>query len=207
MAYSASAMSTYANPLWVENAVLTKRSATNTRRMPELFRIRFGAVLVTGFILATIFWKLNTSPRGSRNGSFLHVRHVYDLLNLHDALLEFLKERYIFMSETACNAYRSSSHVLSNLTVSLPSLSSSWRSRSPPSRSGPWAWDHELEKMELRLSVGHGLEKMELGLSVGHGLEKMELGLSVGHGGVGYSSGSNTTTTGDPEKISSYIAE
>ncbi|KAH0912001.1 hypothetical protein HID58_035322 [Brassica napus] len=36
----------------------------NSRRQPELFGIRLGAVLVTGTILATMFWKLDNSPRG-----------------------------------------------------------------------------------------------------------------------------------------------
>ncbi|KAF2318627.1 hypothetical protein GH714_009452 [Hevea brasiliensis] len=39
-----------------------------------------------------------------------------------DALPVFLQERYIFMRETAYNAYRRSSYVLSHALVSLPSL-------------------------------------------------------------------------------------
>ncbi|XP_068637757.1 ABC transporter G family member 6-like [Aristolochia californica] len=120
---SASAMTTYANPFWVEMAVLTKRSATNTRRMPELLGIRLGAVLVTGFILATIFWQLDTSPRGvqERLGFFAFAMST-TYYTCADALPVFLQERYIFMRETAYNAYRRSSYVLSNLIVSLPSL-------------------------------------------------------------------------------------
>ncbi|KAG9453729.1 hypothetical protein H6P81_006633 [Aristolochia fimbriata] len=123
VASSASAMSTYANPFWVEMAVLTKRSATNTRRMPELFGIRLGAVLVTGFILATMFWQLDTSPRGvqERIGFFAFAMST-TYYTCADALPVFLQERYIFMRETAYNAYRRSSYVLSNLIVSLPSL-------------------------------------------------------------------------------------
>ncbi|XP_068668411.1 ABC transporter G family member 6-like [Aristolochia californica] len=120
---SASAMNTYANAFWVEIAVLTKRSATNARRMPELFGIRLGAVLVTGFILATIFWQLDTSPRGvqERLGFFAFAMST-TYYTCADALPVFLQERYIFMRETAYNAYRRSSYVISNLIVSLPSL-------------------------------------------------------------------------------------
>ncbi|KAK8964162.1 ABC transporter G family member 20 [Platanthera guangdongensis] len=54
----------FANPFWIEIAVLVKRAFTNSRRTPELFGIRIGAVLITGFILATIFWRLDESPKG-----------------------------------------------------------------------------------------------------------------------------------------------
>jgi hypothetical protein len=40
-------VSAYANPWWVELWVLTRRGFTNTMRTPELFQIRFGAVVVT----------------------------------------------------------------------------------------------------------------------------------------------------------------
>ncbi|KAK4431198.1 ABC transporter G family member 1 [Sesamum alatum] len=55
---------TFANPSWIEMAVLSKRSFTNSWRMPELFGVRLGAVMVTGFILATMFWRLDNSPKG-----------------------------------------------------------------------------------------------------------------------------------------------
>ncbi|KAL2328583.1 hypothetical protein Fmac_022010 [Flemingia macrophylla] len=50
-----STVASFANPFWKEMFVIGKRSLTNSRRMPELFGIRLGAVLVTGSILATIF--------------------------------------------------------------------------------------------------------------------------------------------------------
>ncbi|XP_058109893.1 ABC transporter G family member 6-like [Magnolia sinica] len=120
---SASQMSTFANPFWIEMVVLTKRFATNTRRMPELFGIRLGAVLVTGFILATIFWQLDNSPKGvqERLGFFAFAMST-TYYTCADALPVFLQERYIFMRETAYNAYRRSSYVLSNSIVAIPSL-------------------------------------------------------------------------------------
>ncbi|KAF2318644.1 hypothetical protein GH714_009527 [Hevea brasiliensis] len=114
---------TFANPLWIEMAVLSKRSVTNSRRMPELFGIRLVAVLVTGFILATMFWQLDNSPKGvqERLGFFAFAMST-TFYTCADALPVFLQERYIFMRETAYNAYRRSSYVLSHALVSLPSL-------------------------------------------------------------------------------------
>uniref|UniRef100_A0A0E0LH02 Uncharacterized protein n=1 Tax=Oryza punctata TaxID=4537 RepID=A0A0E0LH02_ORYPU len=63
---SSSSMPTYANPLYVEVWVLMKRAFTNKRRMPELFVMRLGTIMVTGFILATIFWRLDDTPKGAQ---------------------------------------------------------------------------------------------------------------------------------------------
>ncbi|KAK4784639.1 hypothetical protein SAY86_019007 [Trapa natans] len=114
---------TFANPFWVEMAVLSKRSITNSRRMPELFGIRLGAILVTGFILATMFWHLDNSPKGvqERLGFFAFAMST-TFYTCADALPVFLQERYIFMRETAHNAYRRSSYVLSHSLVALPAL-------------------------------------------------------------------------------------
>ncbi|KAL2541584.1 ABC transporter G family member 1 [Abeliophyllum distichum] len=122
-ATSTSLVPTFANPLWIELAVLSNRSFTNTRRMPELFGIRLGAVLVTGFILATMFWHLDNSPKGvqERLGFFAFAMST-TFYTCADALPVFLQERYIFMRETAYNAYRRSSYVLSHSLVALPSL-------------------------------------------------------------------------------------
>ncbi|KAL1819299.1 hypothetical protein ACET3Z_014168 [Daucus carota] len=106
----ASMVPTFANPAWIEMAVLSKRSFTNSRRMPELFGIRLGAVMVTGFILATMFWNLDNSPKGvqERLGFFAFAMST-TFYTCADALPVFLQERYIFMRETAYNAYRRSS--------------------------------------------------------------------------------------------------
>ncbi|XP_047947201.1 ABC transporter G family member 6-like [Salvia hispanica] len=114
---------TFANPLWIEMAVLSKRSVTNSRRMPELFGVRLGAVMVTGFILATMYWRLDNSPKGvqERLGFFAFAMSTM-FYTCADALPVFLQERYIFMRETAYNAYRRSSYVVSHALVSLPSL-------------------------------------------------------------------------------------
>ncbi|CAL9123444.1 unnamed protein product [Musa textilis] len=119
----ASSVQKHANPFWIEMAVLTKRSFTNTKRMPELFAIRLGAVLVTGFILATIFWRLDNSPKGVQERlGFFAIAMSTMFYTCADALPVFLQERNIFMRETAYNAYRRSSYVLSHAIVGFPPL-------------------------------------------------------------------------------------
>ncbi|XP_009796484.1 ABC transporter G family member 1-like [Nicotiana tabacum] len=119
----ASMVPTYANPFWIEMTTLSKRSFTNSWRVPELFGIRLGAIVVTGFILATMFWQLDNSPKGvqERLGFFAFAMST-TFYTCADALPVFLQERYIFMRETAYNAYRRSSYCLSHALVSLPAL-------------------------------------------------------------------------------------
>ncbi|MFS7968476.1 putative ABC transporter, AAA+ ATPase domain, ABC-2 type transporter [Helianthus anomalus] len=113
----------FANSMLMEMLVLSNRQFTNSRRMPELFGIRLGAVVVTGFILATIFWDLDNSPKGvqERLGFFAFAMST-TFYTCTDALPVFLQERYIFLRETAYNAYRRSSYVLSHSIVAIPSL-------------------------------------------------------------------------------------
>ncbi|KAK8593335.1 hypothetical protein V6N13_043071 [Hibiscus sabdariffa] len=120
---STSMVPRFANPFWKEMVVLANRSILNSRRMPELFGIRLGAVLVTGFILATVFWQLDNSPKGvqERLGFFAFAMST-TFYTCADALPVFLQERYIFMRETAYNAYRRLSYVISNALVTLPGL-------------------------------------------------------------------------------------
>jgi ABC-type multidrug transport system ATPase subunit/ABC-type multidrug transport system permease subunit len=123
VAGEAASVRTYANPFWVEMKVLTKRSAINTRRMPELFLIRLGAVVVTGAILATVFFRLDQSPKGAqeRLGFFAFAMSTM-FYTCADALPVFLQERYVFLRETAYGAYRRASYVLSNAIVSFPPI-------------------------------------------------------------------------------------
>jgi len=95
----------------------------NSRRTPELFGIRLAAVMVTGIILATVFWRLDNSPKGvqERLGFFAFAMST-TYYSCADALPVFLQQRYIFIRETAYNAYRRSSYVLSHALVSFPPL-------------------------------------------------------------------------------------
>nr|APP91596.1 ABC transporter G family member 20 [Vitis vinifera] len=119
----ASQVPTFANPIWIEMVVLGKRSLKNSKRMPELFGIRLGAVLVTGTILATIFLQLDSSPKGvqERLGFFAFAMST-TFYTCAEAIPVFLQERYIFMRETAYNAYRRSSYVLAHSIISIPAL-------------------------------------------------------------------------------------
>ncbi|VFQ80335.1 unnamed protein product [Cuscuta campestris] len=113
----------FANPLWTEIAILSNRSFKNSRRMPALFGTRLGAVVVTGFILATMFWRLDDSPKGvqERLGFFAFAIST-TFYTCAEALPVFIQERFIFMRETAHNTYRRSSYCLSLALVSFPSL-------------------------------------------------------------------------------------
>ncbi|CAN0926718.1 ABC transporter G family member 2 [Linum grandiflorum] len=114
---------TFANPFWIEIMVIAKRSLTNSRRTPELFGIRFGAVLVTGLILATVFWHLDNSPRGAQERvGFFAFAMATTYYTCAESIPAFLQERYIFMRETAYNAYRRSSYVLAHALISIPAL-------------------------------------------------------------------------------------
>ncbi|KMZ66663.1 hypothetical protein ZOSMA_28G00190 [Zostera marina] len=116
-------MKTFANPFWVEMGVLCRRGFLNMKRTPKLFLARLVTVLGTGIILATIFWQLDTSPRSAqeRLGFFAFAMTVM-FYTCSDALPVFQEERNIFMRETAYNAYRRSSYVLSNALISIPSF-------------------------------------------------------------------------------------
>ncbi|KAJ8754108.1 hypothetical protein K2173_002006 [Erythroxylum novogranatense] len=118
-----SSVQKFANPFWIEMIVIAKRSMLNSRRTPELFGIRLGAVLVTGLILATMFWKLDNSPRGvqERIGFFAFAMST-TYYTCAESIPAFLQERYIFMRETAYNAYRRSSYVLAHSIISIPAL-------------------------------------------------------------------------------------
>ncbi|XP_019192601.1 PREDICTED: ABC transporter G family member 6-like [Ipomoea nil] len=122
-ASTTSLVPTFANPFWTEMVVLSKRSFKNSSRMPALFGTRLGAVMVTGFILATMFWRLDNSPKGvqERLGFFAFAMST-TFYTCADALPVFIQERYIFLRETAYNAYRRSSYCLSHALVSFPSL-------------------------------------------------------------------------------------
>ncbi|KAI3822632.1 hypothetical protein L1987_10227 [Smallanthus sonchifolius] len=125
MEYSnlSSSVPAFANPFWVEVIVISKRSMLNSWRSPELYAIRLGAIVVTGTILATMFRTLDNSPRGiqERLGFFAFAMSTM-FYTCAEAIPVFLQERYIFMRETAYNAYRRSSYVVSHSIIAIPSL-------------------------------------------------------------------------------------
>ncbi|MCL7026398.1 hypothetical protein MKW94_019285 [Papaver nudicaule] len=120
---STGSMSTFANPFWIEIIVLAKRSFKNSNRQPEVFGMRLGAILLTGFTLATIFWQLDDSPRSvqERLGFYTFTMAACFYL-CADVLPVYLQNRSIYIREAAYNTYRCSSYVLSNMIVALPSI-------------------------------------------------------------------------------------
>lgn len=113
----------FANPMHSEILILSKRSALNSWRMPELFGIRLAAVAVTGFILATVFWQLDNTPKGAQERiAFFAFAMSTMYYTTADALPVFVSDRFIFIRETAYNTYRRSSYVLSHAITSLPAL-------------------------------------------------------------------------------------
>ncbi|CAI9098134.1 OLC1v1034724C1 [Oldenlandia corymbosa var. corymbosa] len=113
----------FANPFWIEMIVIAKRSIMNSLRAPELFGVRLGAVILTGVILATMFRKMENSPKGiqERLGFFAFAMST-TFYTCAEAIPVFLQQRYIFMRETAYNAYRRSSYVLSHSILTIPSI-------------------------------------------------------------------------------------
>ncbi|MCL7039186.1 hypothetical protein MKW94_021027 [Papaver nudicaule] len=118
-----SIISTSAHPFWLEFMVLTKRSIRNSSRMPEVFVARLVPVIVTCLIVASIYWRLDNSPKGAQErlgclGFLITVAYF----NSGDALPLIFQERFILCRETAYNAYRHSAYVLSSAVTEMPSL-------------------------------------------------------------------------------------
>ncbi|KAJ0234444.1 hypothetical protein HA466_0274630 [Hirschfeldia incana] len=116
-------LTSYTNPSLFETFILAKRYMRNWIRMPELLGTRVAIVMVTAFLLATVYWKLDDTPRGAqeRLTFFAFVVPTTFYLCL-DNVPVFIQERYIFLRETTRNAYRTSSYVISHSIVSLPQL-------------------------------------------------------------------------------------
>ncbi|KAL1213710.1 ABC transporter G family member 17 [Cardamine amara subsp. amara] len=113
----------YVNPWWIETIILAKRYMINWTRTPELIGTRVFIVMMTGFLLATVYWKVDNSPRGVQERlSFFSFAMATMFYSCADGLPAFIQERYIFLRETAHNAYRRSSYVISHSLVALPHL-------------------------------------------------------------------------------------
>ncbi|VVB05718.1 unnamed protein product [Arabis nemorensis] len=118
-----SSIPSYVNPWWVETVILAKRYMINWTRTPELIGTRVFIVMLTGFLLATVYWRVDDSPRGVQERlSFFSFAMATMFYSCADGLPAFIQERYIFLRETAHNAYRRSSYVISHSLVTLPHL-------------------------------------------------------------------------------------
>ncbi|KAI3991895.1 hypothetical protein MKX01_012840 [Papaver californicum] len=101
-----SAISEFVNPFWVEIIVLVKRWLTNSKRMPKWFILQIGGVVFVGSVIASLFWQLDKSVVGvqERIGFFAFIVTTI-FFGCTDVPAVFLQDRYIFMRETAYNAY------------------------------------------------------------------------------------------------------
>ncbi|KAG6473644.1 ABC transporter G family member 1-like [Zingiber officinale] len=120
MMYRGVAPASYANPIWVEVLAITKRALLNMSRTPEIMAFRIADMVVTGFLLATIFWRLRDTPEAMRERiSFIAITITAIFFTSADTLAVFIQEKYIYLRETAFNAYRCSSYVLSNAVITF----------------------------------------------------------------------------------------
>ncbi|KAG6470630.1 hypothetical protein ZIOFF_071707 [Zingiber officinale] len=120
MMYAGAAPASYANPVWVEVAAITRRALVNMWRMPEILAFRIGDMAVTGFLLATIFWRLRDTPEAVRERvGFIAITITTIFFTSADTLAVFIQEKNIYVRETAFNAYRRSSYVLSNAVITF----------------------------------------------------------------------------------------
>lgn len=112
----------FANPWLREVAVLSWRNLLNIIRTPELFLSREIVLLVMAVILSSLFKDLggDTLKAVSRLLNFYIFAVCLVFFSSNDAVPTFIQERFIFMRETAHNAYRASSYVVSSLIVYLP---------------------------------------------------------------------------------------
>ncbi|TYG86209.1 hypothetical protein ES288_A13G116300v1 [Gossypium darwinii] len=118
-----SSVPSFSNPFYIELMVLSKRLLTNSRRMPAKFAVRLGTIIVTGIVLATMFWQLDDSPAGAQERlGCISISIATIFFNCITEVPTFIQERYIFMRETAYNAYRRSSYVLARSLTHIPLL-------------------------------------------------------------------------------------
>ncbi|KAL3844760.1 hypothetical protein ACJIZ3_002163 [Penstemon smallii] len=113
----------FANSRIGEIGILTCRFWKNIYRTKELFACRTISMLVSGFVLGSIFYNLEDDLVGAeeRVGLFAFVL-TFLLSSTTEALPIFLQEREILMKEISNGSYRVSSYVIANGVVYLPFL-------------------------------------------------------------------------------------
>ncbi|KAL3626902.1 ATP-binding cassette sub- G member 5 [Castilleja foliolosa] len=113
----------FANSRIRETMILTHRFWKNIYRTKELFACRSISMLVSGFVLGSIFYNLQDNLDGAveRVGLFAFVL-TFLLSSTTEALPIFLQEREILMRETSSGSYRVSSYAIANGLVYLPFL-------------------------------------------------------------------------------------
>ncbi|CAI5507392.1 unnamed protein product [Closterium sp. Naga37s-1] len=111
----------YANGWWRELWVLTARSAIMIRRTPALYLLRLLLIMITGLLIASLFWQPEFNTRGVHERlAFIAFLTCTLFFSSGDATPLFIQERNIFVRETTHNAYRSSTYLLASTLVYLP---------------------------------------------------------------------------------------
>ncbi|KAL5752175.1 hypothetical protein ACOSP7_022351 [Xanthoceras sorbifolium] len=113
----------FANSRLQETIILTHRFSKNIFRTKELFACRTIQMLVSGFVLGSIFYNVKDDLLGAEEKVGLFAFILTFLLSCTtEALPVFLQEREILMRETSCGSYRVSSYAIANGLVYLPFL-------------------------------------------------------------------------------------
>lgn len=100
-----------------------RRNFKNIRRTPELFLSRLVVLTFMGFLMATMFKNPPSTTQGITNRlSFFIFTVCLFFFSSNDAVPAFIQERFIFVRETAHNAYRASSYTIAGLITYLPFL-------------------------------------------------------------------------------------
>ncbi|KAI3839919.1 hypothetical protein MKX03_025184 [Papaver bracteatum] len=121
--YTDIGLTSFANPFWVEIVVLVKRSLINSSRTPELIMLQIGLAVVLASTLGSVFWHLDKTERGVYERlAFFAFMVTTIFFGCTDGLAVFLQDRYIFMRETAYNAYRRSSYVIYRSIIDIPMI-------------------------------------------------------------------------------------
>ncbi|CAI7796608.1 unnamed protein product [Closterium sp. NIES-54] len=111
----------FANGWFRELWVLTRRATTNIMRTPALYLLRLALILIAGLLLAILFWRPAETPEGLIiRLSFLSCACCIVFFTSCDAVPIFIEESAIFVRESANNAYRPSTYLVSSTLVYLP---------------------------------------------------------------------------------------
>ncbi|KAI3874017.1 hypothetical protein MKX03_029167 [Papaver bracteatum] len=114
-------LTSFANPFWVEIVVLVKRSLTNSNRTPEVMMLQIGLAFFLACVLGSVFWHVDKTEVGVQERvAFFAFMVTTIFFGCTDVLAACLQDRYIFMRETAYNAYRHSSYVLYRSIIDIP---------------------------------------------------------------------------------------
>ncbi|XP_024534754.1 ABC transporter G family member 17 [Selaginella moellendorffii] len=106
-----------------EVLILMGRNFRLIKRTPELFLSRQIVLTVMGVMMATMFLNPGDSLQGvTKLMSFFIFTVCLFFFSSNDAVPAFIMERFIFIRETAHNAYRCSSYVMAGVITYLPFL-------------------------------------------------------------------------------------